>query len=39
MSEVHSFTVHDHAHILDETMDNLKGLSGGCSSFVMRESV
>jgi len=36
---MHLLTIHDHAHILDETMDDLKGLSGGCPSFVMRESV
>jgi hypothetical protein len=32
-------TVHDHAHILDETMDNLKSMSRGIPSLVLGESV
>jgi hypothetical protein len=32
-------TVHDHPHILDETVDNLEGLSCGNPSLVLRESV
>jgi len=32
-------TFHDHAHILDETMDDLESLSGGSASLVPSESV
>ena len=32
-------TVHDHPHILDETVDDLKSLSCGSPSLILRESV
>jgi len=32
-------TVHDRAHILDETVDDLEDLSCGCPSLILRESV
>jgi hypothetical protein len=32
-------TVHDHPHILDETINDLEGLSCGNPSLVLRESV
>jgi len=38
-SGVKLLTVHDRAHIPDETMDNLESLSYGSSSLVLRESV
>jgi hypothetical protein len=33
------FTVRDHPHILDETVNNLEGLSCGNPSLVSRQSV
>ena len=36
---MHLLTVHDHTHILDETVDDSECLSCGSSSFVLRESV
>jgi hypothetical protein len=33
------FTVHDHRHILDKTIDDLKCLGCSCASLVLRESI
>ena len=38
-SRTHLLTVRDHAHILDETVDDLEGLRCSSSSFILRESV
>ena len=38
-STVRLLTIDDHAHILDEAVEDLECLSCGSSSFVLRESV
>jgi hypothetical protein len=38
-AESNLLTVHDHARILDETVDDLESLSCGSPSLVLRESV
>ena len=38
-SSVYFLTVHDHTHILDEAVDNLKNMSYGSSSLVLGESI
>jgi len=36
---VHLLTIHDHANILYETVDNLESLSRCCPRLILRESV
>ena len=38
-SRMHLLTIHDHAHILDETVNDLKCLTCGSPSLILRESV
>ncbi len=38
-SQVRLLTVHDHVHILDETIDDFENLHGGHVSLILRESV